>query len=232
MPRGRFQSKSFYDNNRLNELPVEIHFLFGGIFVVCADREGRCKGDAKWINSQVFSLRVYSDEQVEGWLDKLWEAKDDDTGLGLIERYLVSGRKYIWIPGFEKHQKGRNKNREAESEIPSPPRELLLKDNKPESAVQLTQVTEHDTFQDDLKIAGMIKYYEDELGKTLTPTDYEKLKDYSNTYPDGWFEKAVDEAVLNKARSPISYIGRTLEHWLEKEAPAEASGENQGIEVL
>jgi len=66
---------------------------------------------------------------------------------------------------------------------------------------------------DDLKLAGMISYYEQCTGRTLTPTDFEKLKDFAANYPEGWFEKAVDQAVKNNARSPMSYIGRILEHW-------------------
>lgn len=231
MPRGRFESKSFYDNNRLNELPVETHFLFGGIFVVCADREGRCKGDAKWVNSQVFSLRDYSDKEVEGWLDNLAEAKDDDTGLGLIERYSVNGRSYIWIPGFEKHQRGRNKSREAESEIPPPPDELTSKRGEASLTTSPLPLDKGDK-GDDLKVARMIKYYEDELGRTLTPTDLEKLKDFADNYPDGQFVKAVDEAKKNEAKAPMSYIGRILEHWRERGKPEEPSGDNQGIETI
>ena len=41
MPRGRFVSKSFYDNDRLNNMPIEAHHLFGGLIIVCADVDGR-----------------------------------------------------------------------------------------------------------------------------------------------------------------------------------------------
>lgn len=227
MPRGRFISKSFYDNYRLNALPIECHHLFGGIDVVCADREGRCKGQAKWINNQIFSLRNYSDEQVEAWLTELWQSKDDETGLGLIERYEVNGRSYIWIPGFDKHQKGRHKDREAESDIPPPTDKLLAltSEGKPLPDVNpaLIQTVEvFDRKRD--KIAGMIKYYEDELGKTLTPIDYEKLKDFAGNYPDGWFEKAVDEAKTHKPKAPMSYIGKILETW---QANGGADAENR-----
>lgn len=211
MPRGRFQEKSYYDNYRLNSLPLEAHFLFGGIVVVCADREGCCKGDTKWINNQVFSLRDYTDRQIEGWLDRLWETKDDDTGLGLIERYSVNGRPYIWLPGFEKHQRGRHKDREAESDIPPPPESLLIKARKYIVESKAEDKSKEEIKTDDLKVAGMITYYEKELGRTLTPTDYERLKDFADTYPDGWFEQAVDEAVKNKAVAPMPYIEKIME---------------------
>ncbi len=85
---------------------------------------------------------------------------------------------------------------------------------------------------DDLKVPGMIKYYEDELGRTLTPTDLEKLKDFADTYPDGWFEKAVNEAKEKKPRAPMKYIEQILVTWQEQEQPAETSANNQGIENI
>lgn len=234
MPRGRFISKSFYDNNRLNEMSIETHHLFGGINIVCADRDGRCKGDAKWVNSQVYSLRDYSDKQVEDWLTRLQDAKDDDTGLGLIERYNINGRKYIWIPGFEKHQKGRNKGREAGSEIPPCPKETM-----PLSGFSITHITPDkrtikelrvdSKIEDDLKVASMIKYYEENIGQILTPNDLEKLKDFADTYPDGWFEQAVDEANAHNAKTPQRYIEKILETRLKKEPQVEPSSNDQGF---
>lgn len=218
MPRGRFISRSFYDNYRLNSMPIEVHHLFGGIDVVCADVEGRCKGDAKWINNQVFSLREYGDEEVEGWLNQLWESKGDETGLGLIERYDINGRPYIWIPGFDKHQKGRHKDREAESDIPSPPKELMEKARQRmvESQGQEVSKSESEIRTDDLKVAAMIKYFEDEAGRVLQPFDLVRLVDFADNYPDGWFEKAVDEAVKNNARIPMRYIEKIMENWLSE----------------
>jgi len=66
---------------------------------------------------------------------------------------------------------------------------------------------------DDLKVAAMIKYYEEVAGRVLTPNDLKNLADFADNYPDGWFEKAVDEAVKNNARAPIRYIEKILESW-------------------
>jgi len=223
MPRGRFISKSFYDNYRLNSMPIELHHLFGGINVVSADCEGRCKGSAKLINSQVLLYRNFTDEQVEAWLNLLWESKDEETGLGLIERYKVNSREYIWIPGFDKHQKGRNKEREApyyrkvdNSSLPPPPDSLMSKVRKHIIEYKAEDKTQAEIKTDDLKVAGMIAYYQDQLGKMLTPHDYENLVDYADNYPDGWFEKAVDEAAKNGARVPMRYIEKIMENWREE----------------
>jgi len=69
---------------------------------------------------------------------------------------------------------------------------------------------------DDLKVAGMIKYYQDQLGRMLTPHDYNNLVDYADNYLDGWFEKAVDEAIKNNARTPMRYIEKIMENWREE----------------
>lgn len=63
----------------------------------------------------------------------------------------------------------------------------------------------------DPRLVGMVKIYEDEIG-ILTPNLLEELKDILNTYPEGWFEKAVKEAVTQNARK-LSYIKKVLENW-------------------
>ena len=95
----------------------------------------------------------------------------------------------------------------------------------PLSAFQLTHISgdkrtlkelRADTkIEDDLKVADMIKLYEDEIGRTLTPADLERLKDFADTYPDGWFEKAVAEVKNSKEtiKSPMKYIDKVMETW-------------------
>lgn len=85
---------------------------------------------------------------------------------------------------------------------------------------------------DDFKVAGMIKYYEDNLGRMLTPNDLDKLKDYADTYPDGWFEKAVDEAKIHGAKAPMRYMEKIMETWLSEYKSADVSGDNQGIKTI
>jgi len=63
----------------------------------------------------------------------------------------------------------------------------------------------------DDKLKGMIAFYESEIGM-VTPGLLERIKDASNTYPDGWFEKAVAEAVLYGSRN-LKYIETILERW-------------------
>ncbi len=75
-------------------------------------------------------------------------------------------------------------------------------------------------------IAKMIKHYEDTVGKTLTPTDLDKLKDFADNYPEGWFEKALAE----HPGKPLSYLGKVMESWKVEEKPVKTS--NQGIKTI
>jgi len=240
MARGRFLDKSAINNYRLNSLPMEADFLFWRMTIL-ADAEGRLQGKSKLINKMAWPLRDFSDRYIEKWLKLLEDAKDDETGLGLIERYEVSGHEFIWLPGFETHQKGMRKDREApfyrkvnNSKIPPPPTDLMEKTRQMvvESRGQEEEKTKAEIKTDDRKVAGMIKYYEDELGRVLTPTDYEKLVDFADNYQDGWFKKAVDEAKKNDARSPLRYIEKVMENWQEKGKPTEIGEKNQGIKTI
>ena len=135
------------------------------------------------------------------------------AGVGSID-YELWQKKIIWSQHFVDNIADVYKRRMVD--VPQRPGAPL-----PEPAVT-----------DGTKLSNMIKYYEDELGKTLTPIDYEKVKDFADNYPGGWFEKAVDEAKKNKPKAPMSYIGKILETWREKDEPPEASSDNQGIEVI
>jgi DnaD/phage-associated family protein len=86
---------------------------------------------------------------------------------------------------------------------------------------------------DDLKVAAMIDYYEQNLGRTLSNNDLDNLKSFADTYPDGWFERAVDEAKNGKnVRSPMRYIEKILEEWTKAEQPVKESRDNQGFKVI
>lgn len=214
MARGRFISKSMNENTRLEAMPIDcVDFLKRVITI--SDVEGRLKGSSDYLSKILYPLRDISGRQVEGWLNSLWNSKDDDTGLGLLERYRANGRDYIWLPGFDKHQKGIRKDREAPSEIPPPPKELMEKARQRiiQSRGKEEAKSKEEIRTDDLKVAAMIKYFEDETGRTLTPMDLERLVDFADNYRDGWFEKAVDEAVKNNARVPLRYIEKIMENW-------------------
>ena len=229
MPRGRFASRDRSTNKQYWDMDCAHRNFWDLLFPWC-DAEGRQDGDPAIIKGLVCPLADWTIEQVEEMLKKFESIKRHD-GLGWIIRYREDGKYVLWCVGFEENQRGLRKEKEAKgrygySDYPPPPANLMIK------AKQSIIEPKSEIRTDDLKIAAMIKLYEEKTGRTLTPTDYERIKDFADHYPDGWFEKAVDEAVKNNARSPMRYIEKTMEHWLVKERPVETSTDNQGITVI
>lgn len=59
--------------------------------------------------------------------------------------------------------------------------------------------------------ANIFKIYTDNIG-ILTPMLSDELAEIEDTYPEGWFEDAVKEAVKNNVRK-LNYIKKILESW-------------------
>ena len=94
-------------NEELVELPFETRLLFIGLWTL-ADREGRLEDRPKRITMELFPA---DSVDVDLMLTALHDA-------GMICRYEVSGRRYIEVSNFAKHQSPHYK--EAESTIPPP----------------------------------------------------------------------------------------------------------------
>jgi DnaD/phage-associated family protein len=110
--------------------------------------------------------------------------------------------------------------------MPSPSSPLEGEVKEPKSPVATEDII-------DPKLAAIVKSYEDNIG-VLTPALFERLKDITDTYPEGWFEKAVDEACRHNTRK-LGYIEAILERW-EREGikslkPKEKSNKVGGLEV-
>lgn len=72
--------------------------LFYRLIVSCDDF-GRYTGKARVIKGKLFPLRdMLSTDAVEAALAEL-------ESVGLIETYRVAGERYLWLCGWEKHQK-------------------------------------------------------------------------------------------------------------------------------
>lgn len=113
MPDGRFLSKTIANDWELNSVSLEADYLF----IRCVphlDVEGRMPGHPSEVRGTAVPLRRgLSDLQVDVCLEELAKA-------GLVEWYEVNGRPCLQFPGFQRHQKGLRKEREADSRIPSP----------------------------------------------------------------------------------------------------------------
>lgn len=102
----------FYSDEDLCELPALTRILFTGLWGL-ADREGRLEYRPKFIKVKVLP---YDEADISVMLESL-------RSCGFIQIYEVSGREYVQIISFRKHQRIMGKESETESELPSPPPE-------------------------------------------------------------------------------------------------------------
>ena len=163
MARGRMISKAISLDENVNSLSDDTARLLFTWMIPHLDCEGRLHGDATTVKSIVFPRRNISTRKVEQYLNEFEKN-------GLINRFIVNGNLYLFTPGFNKHQTGLNKNREAQSQIPPPPQELI----QSKSGQSLSQVEVEvkdkvkdkeqvvtgggDTFQDYIKLLQTTRY--------------------------------------------------------------------------
>lgn len=109
MSRSRSLKPNFFKNEHLAELGLASQLLFAGLWTL-ADRAGRLEDRPLRIKAEIFP---YQKEDVDRLLSGLASCAEP-----FICRYEVSGKRYIQITNFEKHQNPHVK--EPESTIPAP----------------------------------------------------------------------------------------------------------------
>lgn len=114
MARARNIKPGFFANDELAECSPMARLLFIGLWTL-ADREGRLEDRPKRIKGLIFP---FDDCAIVDLLDELAAA-------GFIVRYEHSGRNYLCIPTFGKHQ--RPHANEQASTIPPPDKALSTK---------------------------------------------------------------------------------------------------------
>lgn len=102
MARARLIKPEFFHDEDLVELAPLTRLLFIGLWGI-ADREGRLEDRPKRIKMQVLPADQCD---VDEMLDELAAA-------GAVRRYELDGERYIWIPGFGRHQNPHPKERES-----------------------------------------------------------------------------------------------------------------------
>jgi hypothetical protein len=113
MPQWRKLWTKALDSDDVNDMPDDFTRLLWLMLPLVLDREGRIADKAALVRSRVFPLRNdVSLEAVDAALE--WYAER-----GMIRRYCVDGRRYLFIPTWHKHQGPCE--REAESNYPAPP---------------------------------------------------------------------------------------------------------------
>ena len=114
MARIRYLKPDFFKDEDLAEHPYWIRLLFQGLWTI-ADKEGRLEDRIKRIKVDVFP---YDNVDIEKGLLELSKIKNH-SNRPFIQRYEVSGEKYIQIINWKKHQKPHHT--EKDSIIPIPP---------------------------------------------------------------------------------------------------------------
>lgn len=112
MARGRFISKTISENEELASVPIEAALLFTWC-IPHLDREGRMSGNPELIKATTCPLRPEIDS---GSIPDLLRSL---AGTGLVRWYEVEGRSVLAFPGFERHQVGLRRDREAASRYPA-----------------------------------------------------------------------------------------------------------------
>ena len=105
--RIRLLKPGFFKNEELARLPFAARLLYAGLWTL-ADREGRLEDRPARLKIELFP---YDAVDVGALLEAL-DAAD------FIRRYVVAGRRYLWIPTFLQHQ--RPHPRELASGLPAP----------------------------------------------------------------------------------------------------------------
>jgi len=82
--------------------------------------------------------------------------------------------------------------------------ESILKENNSSTNISTT-INNND------KVSLLVKTYEENIGM-MTPMILEELKDIAQVYPDGWFEKAVNESVKQNKQN-LKYVLAILRRW-------------------
>lgn len=111
--RSRNLKPGFFKSEELAAHPPLSRILFEGLWCL-ADCKGRLEDRPKYIKAEVLP---YDDYDVDAAMNQLGREREFGKQPFLI-RYRVGERRYIWIPGFNEHQRITGKEAEKDSLIP------------------------------------------------------------------------------------------------------------------
>ena len=118
MARIRSIKPTFFLDSDIASLSPMARIFFIGLWCL-ADREGRLKDKPRELGVQLIPYDLPNADP---------EALLKELAPRFILRYEVEGRGYLYIRGFEKHQ--RPANSEPDSDIPEPPADILATKKK------------------------------------------------------------------------------------------------------
>ncbi|KKL84578.1 hypothetical protein LCGC14_1963350 [marine sediment metagenome] len=209
MARARLVSKKISESERVNDLPGDGALLYTWM-ITHTDKYGRMKAMPLLIKNTVFPLRNVTLKNIKLWLNLMEASKKD--GLGLIERYEVDDKHYLYMPGFDSEQSPQGgykwrDNEKIDSGIPAPP------DLIPPSGPKL-----------DKPLGEVATCYADNIGN-LTPIISEAIKDLNDEYGSARCIEAIKESA-KKGVHNIKYITAILEGRGREPPKKAATGES------
>ena len=208
MARARLVGNKISRSERVNSLPVPAALLYTWL-ITHLDREGRFSGNPRIVKNSVFPLQNFTLATIDKWLNQMQDLKDDLTGFGLIERYEAGGNQYLWMPGFDGEQSPQGGNKwkknETPSDIPPPP-------GLPAPVPAGEPVAESDDDILDPVFKQMVAEYIANISDKIGPMTSQRLQAIEDEYPEGWFGKAMEEAVAHGKRN-LKYIEAILDRW-------------------
>jgi len=140
MPTWRKLHVKVCESGDIADMPDDFTRLMWVLLPTQLCREGRGIDNPSWVRSRVFPLR----EDVT--LKMVTQALDWFVGRGMIVRYQVADRAYFWVPTFDHYQGRRPK--EAASEYPPPPTEVMTKSRPSHDQVMTKSSTDIDIDED------------------------------------------------------------------------------------
>ncbi len=214
--RSRNIKPGFFLNDELAELEPLGRILFAGLWTI-ADREGRLEDRPLRIKASVLP---YDECNVNKLLNEL-------AAKGFITRYEVGGKEYIAIVKWKRHQNP-HKN-EQPSTIPAPCENGTstvhvsnkYKINPAYSLNMIPDSLNPDPFNmipdssgeianddDHIQDPGEANlFFEQELGRPLSPTEFELVNELSNLLGLEMFKLATKRAVAND-HTRTDYLGQ------------------------
>lgn len=103
MARIRTIKPEFWVSEQVAECSVNARLLFIGVWNF-ADDGGVIPRRPLQLKMQIFPADPFTKEQIEGWTDELINA-------GLIHQFETEGVTYLWVTGWDKHQRIDHPNR-------------------------------------------------------------------------------------------------------------------------
>ena len=113
MAKGRMLSTKISLSEQVDEISDDTGKLLFTWSIAHLDYNGCIEASPKRLRATVFPMRDLPDEKVKGYIEE-W------VNLGLVKRYEVGDKEYLFYPTFRQLQQGLRPEREGKSPIPPP----------------------------------------------------------------------------------------------------------------